>query len=297
MKVRVWAAIGGAAIGWGSGGIATRAALNDGVTPLAMVAIRGFIATAIMIGVLVMARRPWRKTAESWGLGARMSVFNLVGPFILYTYAYRYASAGFVGILIALVPIATATMAHYILPDEPLKLAKVIGLSIGFGGVGLLLGSGDSGLADGGRPLLAAVLTIAGVITIAYSNVYAKRFAATYDPLALMGVQFAVGTLVLTLVALVAEGVPTAISAWGWTLIAYMAVGSTVLPYLMYYWLLRRVTTARASTIGYFVPMVSLVSGAVLLDEQLQFGIIAGGVVILAGVVLAHRADPEITPV
>jgi drug/metabolite transporter (DMT)-like permease len=256
-----------------------------------MVAIRAIIATIVLYAVMTMTRRPMRQSRDSWRLGSVMAALNLVLPFVLITYAYRYASAGFVGFLIALVPIGTAMLAHYVLPNEPLHVAKLVGLGMALAGVGLLLLSGDSGLAEGGRPLLAGTLTTLGVVAIAFSGVYAKRHAHSYDPITLTMLQFALGAVVLILVGLVVEGVPTDISAWGWTLIVYLSVIGSVVPFVLYYWVLRHVSSTKASMIGYLVPLVALGSGMALLDEQLQFGIAVGGMLILAGVLLTDRAE------
>ena len=79
-----------------------------------------------------------------------MAVTNLVIPYLLFTLAYAEASAGFVGLFAALIPMATAVFANAMLPNEPMTRWKLIGLSIGFAGVAALLASGDSGLASGG---------------------------------------------------------------------------------------------------------------------------------------------------
>jgi drug/metabolite transporter (DMT)-like permease len=68
------------------------------------------------------------------------------------------------------------------------------------------------------------------------------------------------------------------------------AVGS-VLPFLLFFWLLRRVSATKASLVGYIIPLVSLTAGIVLLDEKLQLGIGFGGLLILAGVVLTDRSE------
>ncbi|MGA9595671.1 MAG: DMT family transporter, partial [Acidimicrobiia bacterium] len=76
-----------------------------------------------------------------------------------------------------------------------------------------------------------------------------------------------------------------------WLLIIYMTVVGSVLPFLIFFWLLRRVSATKASLVGYVIPLVALVAGIVLLDEKLQVGIGVGGVLILAGVVLTDRAE------
>jgi len=44
-----------------------------------------------------------------------------------------------------------------------------------------------------------------------------------------------------------------------------------------------------ASLVGYIVPFVALIGGIVLLDEQLQLGIVAAGGLVAAGMYLSDR--------
>jgi drug/metabolite transporter (DMT)-like permease len=90
---------------------------------------------------------------------------------------------------------------------------------------------------------------------------------------------------------LIAEGLPSDISAWGWSLIVYLTVIGSVLPFLLFYWLLRHVSSTKASLVGYVVPLIALGAGALLLDERIETGIVGGGVLILIGVVLTDRAE------
>lgn len=291
MELRIWLAMGIASLGWGTSGVATRAALNAGIPPVGMVAIRSLLATILIYAVLAVMGRRLTPGRASLGLGAVMAITNLALPFILFTLAYQHASAGFVGLLVALIPLATTTLAHFLLPDEPMRIAKFTGLAVAFGGVAFLLASGDSGLAGEGRPLLAAGLAIAAVVSVSYAGVYAKGKSAGYDPIELTGLQFAGGSVLIVIAMFVMEGMPGSISVWGWTLLVYLTVVSSVTPFLAFYWVLRHTTSTKASLIGYVVPLIALVTGIVLIDEQLQFGIAAGGILILAGVILTDRAE------
>jgi drug/metabolite transporter (DMT)-like permease len=290
-QIRIWAAFAAASLAWGSTGVATRAALNDGIPPITLTTIRAVIATVVLVAVMVATRRPMKPAPSIHRLGWMMAVFNLSLPFALTTFAFRYASAGFVGFIIALIPLATALLAHYLLPDEPMHLPKILALTIALMGVALLLLSGDSGLAEGGRPLLAAALTTGAVISIAYAGVYAKRVSDSYDPIALTTLQFGLGAVLLIVAMLISEGVPTAISTWGWVLMGYLSTFGAIVPFVLYYWILRHVTSTRAATIGYLVPLVALGLGIVLLDEQLQLGLAVGGLLILIGVMLTGMTE------
>ena len=291
MQIRIWAALLAAAAGWGTTGEATRAALDAGVPPVAMVAIRSVIAAALLLAVLMIRSKPITRDPQRWLTGTVMAAFQLSLPFVLFTLAYQYASAGFVGMLVALIPLATAVIANFVLPDEPLTAAKTLGLVIAFAGVGFLLLSGDSGLAEGGRPLLAAVLSLGAILSISGSSIFAKGRADTYEPMELTWMQFTIGAVLLVIVMVVFEGIPTEMSAWGWALVVYLTVIGSLIPFVLYYWLLSKVTATKASLIGYIVPLVALGTGVVLLDERIQLGIVVGGTLILAGVILTDRSE------
>jgi drug/metabolite transporter (DMT)-like permease len=295
--VKVWGAIVASAVGWGTTGVATRAALEDGVPPYAMVTIRAILTAVFVFGYLRVRGVSPTWDRRQWKTGVVMGVTNLAVPFVLFTLAYQYASAGFVGLLVALIPIGTAVGAHYLLPDEPLHLAKIVGLTASLVGVGVLVFSGDSGLASGGRPLVAAALSLGAVAAASFAGVYAKRHVGSYSPIELTGMQFGTGAALLLVAMLVAEGVPPAISAWGWVLVVYMAIFGSVMPYTLFYWLLGEVTATKASLIGYIVPLVALGAGALLLDERIQIGIVLGGILILGGVILTDRSERTPRPV
>ena len=126
-----------------------RAAFDEGVPPIAMVALRAVIATIAIFAFLLFARGGVPRGREEWKMGLVMSLFNLTLPFVLFTIGYQYASAGFMGLLAALLPISTAIFAHFLIPDDPLYSGKVAGLVVAFAGVVFLSLTGDSGLAEG----------------------------------------------------------------------------------------------------------------------------------------------------
>ncbi|MCL1599624.1 MAG: DMT family transporter, partial [Actinomycetia bacterium] len=89
---------------------------------------------------------------------------------------------------------------------------------------------------------------------------------------------------------LLIEGVPSDVTTNGWRLMVLMAVAATFMPFLLFYWLLEHISATDASLIGYLVPFVALIGGIVLLGEELQAGIVVGGILVFTGMVLADRA-------
>ena len=291
MSARAWIAIAAASLGWGTAGVATRAALEEGVDPYAIATLR-----SVMAGLAIGAYLLWRKnrrrpSREAWGVGAVMGVTNLALPFVLFTLAYQYASAGFVGLLAALIPLGTAIWAHFLLDDEPFHGRTLAAMTIALAGVALLVLIGDSGIGSEGQPVTAFTLGLAAVVSAAFGGVWAKRHKSVYQPIELVGMQFATGGVLLIATMLIAEGAPTGIGLVGWLLLAYMAAFGSFMPFLLFYWLLQHVSATRASLVGYVVPLVALVTGILVLDERLELGIVVGGALILVGVVLTDRTQ------
>jgi len=289
MSRSAWIAFVVAAIGWGTGGVAVRAAFDEGVGPWTTVALRVAIA-AILVFVFLASRGLRRPDRLTMKIGLVLAVTNLLIPYVLFTFAYEEASAGFVGLFAALIPLATAVYAHFMLTDERLNTVKIIGLAVGFTGVAALLISGDSGLGAEGRPLVAAVLALISVAAIGYAGAYAKRYAGRYDPLEITGLQFSLSAAILIPAMLLFEGMPSSLTAPGWALVLYMAIASTFLPFYLFYRLVESAPITTVSLVGYLVPLVSLVAGVLLLGEQIEFGIIIGGALILTGMIITDRS-------
>lgn len=278
-------------------GVGVRVALSEGVRPLTMVAVRSAIVALAVLAIL-SARREWLPAdRQFWRTAAVAGLFNMAVPFALFTTAYQYASAGFVGLLAALMPLTTAVAAHYAVHDEPMTVRKLGGMLVALLGVGLLFASGDSGLASGGRPELAIVLGLGAVVAVGMSSAYAKRHQGSFTPVALTGVQFLLGGLALLPVMMVTEGVPTGITTTGWLVLVALALGSSLMPFLLFYWVLQRASATMASLSAYVVPLISLIAGVILLDERVQIGIAAGGALILLGVVLTDMAERRLISV
>lgn len=295
MRARIWTAIIVSSVGWGTAGIATRAALGEGVGPYTIMGVRIVIATAALFAYRTVRRRPL-PDAAMWRLGAVVGLTNITAPYILFTLAVQHASAGFLGLLIANIPLVTAIWAHFLLPDEKMNRRKALGLSLAVGGLVVLVAAGESGLGDAGRAGFSATLALGGVLVASFGGVLARRHAPDHDVLDLAGPQFALGAAVLLPLMLAIEGVPTAVSGAGWGLMVYMGLVGTFMPFVLFFWMLQRVSATTASLPSYVIPIIALVGGALLLDETVTWLMVAGGGLILAGVVFTERAEPALPP-
>jgi drug/metabolite transporter (DMT)-like permease len=286
---RIWAVVLLVSFGWGTGPVLTRVALDEDLEPLLIVAIGSIIAAAAVLLFVVVARKGFPVGRLEWKVGAVMSLASVTLPFLSRNLALEHASAGFVGLASALVPLVTAVAAHFFLADEGLNPATVAGLGVALVGVAVLVLSGDSGIGDDGRPTVAGAFAMIGVVSVSFGAVYAKRYAGKYSVLGVAAVQFGLGAVIATVAAFLIEGIPANPTAVGWSSLAYIGILATFMPVVLFFWLIRHVTVTYSAIIGYIIPLVAVVVGVIALDEQLQPGIVIGGALILAGVVVTDR--------
>jgi O-acetylserine/cysteine efflux transporter len=194
------------------------------------------------------------------------------------------------------VPFA-ALIAAIVLKDR-LGWRRASGMALAF--LGIVIMAGEPRFSDDLVPL---GLVIAASFMWAVANVQIKKLGAV-DGFALnayLGL-FATPQLLLASALLESGQIEALKNAdWvGWSSIAYMAVLVTIISYVLWYRVLRRYTVNQAMPFTLLVPVLGVLSAALLLNEPLTWRIILGGVATVAGVAVIvlrrpRLAEPEAT--
>jgi drug/metabolite transporter (DMT)-like permease len=81
--------------------------------------------------------------------------------------------------------------------------------------------------------------------------------------------------------------------------VVLLGVLSTGLAYVLYFRLIGEAGATTASAVNYLVPIAAVLVGAVLLGERITADVVAGGVIVLAGMAYAENRlkRPRRTPV
>ncbi|MBI5333138.1 MAG: DMT family transporter [Burkholderiales bacterium] len=208
-------------------------------------------------------------------------VFSSALPFIAFSQAALHLGAGLMSVLNATTPLFAALIAWRFL-GERLDGWRIAGLLIGLAGVALLVA--DRLRLDGSAPALAACLGA----TACYAGVsaYAQQRLADVPPLGI-----AAGTQLGAAAALLA---PAAVAwpaqlpgALPWAAALGLAALCSALAYVLYFRLLQRVGSSRATAVTFLIPAFGILWGAVFLGERLTPTMLAAGAVIVVGTMLA----------
>jgi drug/metabolite transporter (DMT)-like permease len=107
---------------------------------------------------------------------------------------------------------------------------------------------------------------------------------------------FLAGGVVLSAAGIGAEGGHVSWSVEFVTAFGYAALVGTALAWALWFGLVSAGEASRASTYIFFVPLVSLVIGALLLHERIGPSLVAGAALVVAGVSLVNRRPPAERP-
>jgi drug/metabolite transporter (DMT)-like permease len=290
MKLRIWAALLALYVVWGSTYLAIRFAVET-MPPFLMAATRFLISGAILYA--------WRRAAgDAPPTKVELRSAAVVGLFLLLggnggvVWAEQRVPSGIAALLIGSVPLWMVLM-DALRPASPRpNWQTVFGVLLGFGGIVLLVGSGQ--FVDGaqrfdlpgmGVLLLAALLWAIG-------SIYAREAKLPSSPLLATGVEMLMGGAgLLTMGALAGEWRHLDLAAiaprslYG---LAYLIIFGSLVGFASYTWLLRVAPTPLVATYAYVNPLVAIFLGNLLAQEPITPRILLSASIIVGAVAMIN---------
>jgi O-acetylserine/cysteine efflux transporter len=240
--------------------------------------------------VVALAALAWGGRANlrrDWPVYLLLAALNVVLFMGLQTFTILYMPSGSAAIVIYLQPILVG-LASYLVLGEQLSVAKVVGLVLGFSGV-VAVSAGSLSGSSLGSPLGVA-FGVGSALSWTLGTVYFKRYGERLSALWAVAVPFSAGGVVLTGLGLVLE--PLSGISWTGTYVAsflYTALVGTALAWILWLGLVKAGEASRVSAYVFFVPLVSVLLGAVFLSETLSPWLLAGAALVVCGIYLVNK--------
>jgi drug/metabolite transporter (DMT)-like permease len=286
----VWAALGAVYIIWGSTYLAIRVMVED-VPPLLGAAVRFLIAGLVMLAFLAARGRSIRVSPRALAGAALVGLLLPAGGNGVVTVAEQHVPSGLAALLVASVPLWVVVL-RTVVARERVALGTLVGVGVGFSGLALLL-------LPGSRPAdattLGVVLVLIAACSWAIGSFLSPRMTMPADPLVSTAWQMVAGGAAL-LVGGVIAGEPLDVglghaSAESLFALAYLITAGSWVAYTAYAWLLQNAPISQVSTYAYVNPLVAVVLGWAILDEQLAVGMLAGAGLVVASVAAIVRRE------
>jgi drug/metabolite transporter (DMT)-like permease len=245
------------------------------------------IGFALLATVVFLAREALPRNPRTYLHLAVMAAINIVIPFTLITHAEQSVDSAIAAILNGAVPLLVIVLAALTFHDEPITVNRLVGIVVGYVGVIILVLPGLS--AAQGSEFGGELALLGSTVAYAVGAVYARRNIRGLRPMipALFQVTFA---LVMVTVLAFAFEQPLAVA---WNLDAIVAVvwlgllGSGV-AYLLMFRLLARIGATATSQLAYLLPVVGIITGAIMFGEEVDARVAVGPAPILRGIALVN---------
>lgn len=276
---------------WGSTWIVIRDQLAV-VPPSWSVTYRFMVAGVTMLGWALMRgeslRMDWRGVRFAAILGLLQFCFN-------FNFVYRaeaHITSGLVAVVFALLLVPNAVLARLFL-GQHMGRQLLIGSGVAMAGVALLFlheAQRDSHAA--GESLIGVGLTLCGVLSASIANVMqATKTAREYPMATMLGVAMLAGAAADGAFAWITAGPPVFEMRLGYVAgVLYLGMAASALAFTLYFGLIRVIGPAKAAYSSVIIPVIAMLFSTVFEGYRWSLLAVLGGLLAMAGLVLALRA-------
>ena len=285
-RLRIWVGFSIVSFVWGSTWLAIKIGLEN-IPPFLGAGVRFAVATVILL-IIVRIRKirvPFTRDAKKVYL-----VLGILSFGIAYGLAYwgeQFITSGLCSVLFAAFPLCVAVFSHFVLENERLTVYKITGIALGVVGLAIIFWS-DLSLSGSTGVLGIAALLLSAVLQ-GFTLVLIKKYGQPVSPFAMNLVGMGSGTIVLLVLGFAFESGQSIV--WNSTAVGsvlYLAAIGSVLAFVTYYWLLKRIEAVYLALTTFINPIVAVILGAIVLGESLAPQTAVGAVFVLAGLLAAN---------
>lgn len=253
---------------------------GEGLSPMTAVAARMLLAA--LVGVVLLKLMKLRLSRDKAALASYATAnLGVIGAMSLVYWSALYVPSGMISVLFGLSPLISGLFAQQLLQEPKFSPVRWIAVLLGFGGLVTIFSdqmtlAGDSSF---GLSLLMIAVTL-----FSLSGVLVKRVDAALHPMTQT-----VGTLLMS--------APFFLLAWwlfgdtngyqpdarAYGAVLYLALGGSLLGFLCYFYVLRHLSPTTVALVTLMTPVLALMLGAVLNNEEVPVSTLMGTALIVLG--------------
>lgn len=213
--------------------------------------------------------------------------------FLLENIALTYTLASNVGVIVSIAPFFTAVLAHWFLDGERLKPQFFVGFAAAIAGIFLISLNGSAVLKLNPMGDLLAIL--AALTWAVYSILIKKISGFGYHTVQTTRRTFFYGLLFMIPALFLLDFHPDAsllAQPVNWLNLLYLGLGASALCFVTWNFSVRALGAVKTSVYIYLVPVVTILTSALVLHENITPLALLGTALTLAGLVLSEWRRP-----
>ena len=272
---------------WGSSFLWIKLA-DHGFSAVEVTLARLATGAAVLFALMLARRDKVPRSARLWATIAVAALIGNAAPYLLFALAEQTVNSSTAGIINATTPLWTVMLALAVRHQKGVTGWQAAGLVIGFAGAVLIFApwrTSSELFSAGGLESLGAS------VSYAVSYIYMDRFLARQGigAIVLSACQLAAAAVVLAVVLMVSGVRTPQLTTENVAAIAVLGIAGTGFAYVLNYQIITSDGATVASTVTYLLPVVAIVLGVLVLNEQITAMTLGGIALVLAGVALTRR--------
>jgi drug/metabolite transporter (DMT)-like permease len=273
---------------WGTTYVAIRVAVES-YPPALMAGVRFVLAGSALFAFLALrgyAVPGKREIADAAVVGiALLTVANG-----LVAWSEQWVPSSLAALVVATLPFWMTGIEAALPRGESITARQILGMLIGFAGLLLLLSPDLNSAID--RNFLKGILgLLVAPASWAAGSIYSKYRGVKTDPLMAASLQMTIGGLILLLAGMVlGEHRNLVYDSRGLAAVVYLVIFGSIVGYVCFIYILDKLPSSTVSMYAYINPVIAVILGRLILNERIDFAVIAGTGVILSGVLLVQTS-------
>lgn len=280
---RDWALFLGISLIWGSSFLLMAEAL-EGFTPGVVTLGRAGLGATVLWLMRWRLRPGHRIDRTDRSKIVLLGIVWVALPFTLFPIAQQWINSAVTGLLNGSTPVLVTLVSVFLVRVRP-SPRQLVGLAVGFLGI-LLISLGAAG--EGSSQARGVLLVLGATTCYGFALNMAPPLQARYGAIVLMSNVMTVATIAVLPYALIDLG-DNRLDATAVLALAAVGCVGTGFAYWIMTTLVGRVGSIRASFITYLIPVVSLLLGVLLRDDEVTALALVGTPVTIVGAFLAAR--------
>lgn len=283
-----WLLIMSLGIIWGSAFMSVRLSL-DGFGPWSVAAWRTAIGgvTLAVFGAALGQGLNTIPSLRGWAFAGVIGAGAIALPFALLSWGQQFVPSAFAGVAMGAVPLLVLPLVYLFSKEEGIGPRRIIGMSLGFIGLFILVGPGATATSGHEAEWLGRLACLGAAACYASGSVITRR-SPKMPPIAFATASLLVAAIILVPIAVITEGVPQSYRMKPTTALIYAALIPTALATVIR---VRVITTAGSlfmTLTSYQVPVWSVIFGVSFMAEALPQQMFFALAIILAGIAISQ---------
>lgn len=256
------------------------------ISPLLLAGLRFVIAGSIMLFFVRMFKRKQPAHRSEWGKVILIGAVQTAGVMGAIFLSLRTITSGESAILTFMNPLLVVIFGTLVMGVR-YRMVQWTGVLIGFIGVFIAMGSQLTIEIGTFLGFLSAVFWACGTLLI-------KKWGKLFDIWVLTAYQMFFGGLILLVGSALLETSRLVINPTSISILLWLSIPASIIQFTVWFYLLQKGDSGKVSAFLFLAPLFGILSGWLVLGEQLGLPLLVGGSLIFAGIFLVNWPEKQV---